>query len=62
MDDMYMLIAIGLCVFAFLALLLGIGQFYGGQWNLVAQGVTKFIMVIVGFAFAAFVIVRLMKK
>lgn len=62
MDDMYVLVSVGLCIFVFLAILLGIGQFYGGQWNIIAQGVVKFILLIVAFAFAALVIVRLMKK
>jgi len=62
MDDAYVVIAIVLCVFAFLAVLLGIGQFYGGEWNTVAQGVAEFIMLIMGFCFAAIVIVRLMGR
>lgn len=62
MDEMYAVLGIGLCVFAFLAILLGLGSFYGGNWELVAQGVTKFILIIVGFAFAAYVLVKLMEK
>ncbi len=62
MDEMYVIIGIGLCVFAFLAILLGLGEFYGGDWETVAQGVTKFILIIVGFSFAAYVLVRLGRR
>jgi len=62
MDDLYAIIGIGLCVFAFLIIMLGIGSFYGGDWETVSQGVTKFILLIVGFAFGAYVLVNLMGK
>jgi len=62
MDEMYAIIGIGICVFAFLAILLGLGSFYGGDWETVAQGVTKFILIITGFAFAVYVLVNLMGK
>jgi hypothetical protein len=62
MDDMMAVIIIGICVFVFLAAMLGIGEFYGGQWSIVAQGVTKFILLIVAFAFGCFVLVRLVNK
>ena len=62
MDEMYAIIAIGLCIFAFLIILLGLGSFYGGNWELVAQGVTKFLLIIVGFSFAAYVLVNLMGR
>lgn len=62
MDDAYVIITIGLCIFAFLAVLLGIGSFYGGDWQTVAQGVTQFILLIVGFCFAAVVVVRIMER
>jgi len=59
MDEMAAVVIIGICIFAFLLVLLGIGEFYGGQWSLVAQGVVKFMLLIVGFCFAAYVIVKL---
>jgi hypothetical protein len=62
MDDTYALIAIGLCIFAFLLVLLGVGSFYGGDMNTIAIGVTKFILLIVAFAYGAFIVWRLMKK
>lgn len=62
MDEVYALIGIGLCIFCFLAVLLGIGEFYGGDWQLVAQGVTKVILIIVAFAFACFVLVKIMGR
>ena len=62
MDEMYAIIGIGISVFAFLIILLGLGSFYGGDWELVAQGVTQFILIIVGFAFGAYVLVKVMGK
>lgn len=62
MDEMYAVIGIGLCIFAFLIILLGLGSFYGGDWELVAQGVTQFILIVVGFAFAVYVLVKLMER
>ena len=62
MDEMYAVIGIGICVFAFLIILLGLGSFYGGNWELVAQGVTKFLLIVVGFAFGAYVLVKLMGR
>ena len=62
MNEMFAVIGIGLCVFAFLLILLGIGSFYGGDWELVAQGVSKFILIVVGFAFASYILVNLMGK
>ena len=62
MDEMFSIISIGVCIFIFLALLLGIGSFYGGEWELVSQGVAKFFLLIVGFAFGAYVLVRWMES
>lgn len=58
MDDWIGLISVGVCIFVFLAILLGIGSFYGGDWETVSIGVAKFFLLIVGFAFAAFVLVK----
>lgn len=58
----FAVVAIGLSIFVFLAILLGIGEFYGGDWQTVAQGVTKFILIIVGFAVGSYVVVALMEK
>lgn len=62
MDEMYAVLGIGLCIFVFLVILLGLGSFYGGDWELVAQGVTKFILIITGFSFAVYVLVKLMGR
>jgi len=61
-NEMYAVIGIGLCIFAFLALLLGIGQAYGGQWQLVAQGVATFIFIIVAFAVGMYVLFSLLGR
>lgn len=62
MDDMYAVIAIVLCIFAFLLVLLGLGEFYGGEWSLIAQGLAKFILLVMAFCFGAFVLVRLVGR
>jgi len=62
MDELVAIISIFLCIFCFLALLLGLGSFYGGDWQLVAQGVTNVILIIVGFAFACFVLVKIVGR
>jgi len=60
MDESVAVVMIGICVAVFLLILLGIGSFYGGDWETVAQGVTQFILLIVAFAVGSFVIVKLM--
>jgi hypothetical protein len=62
MNEMYAVVGIGLCIFVFLAFLLGLGSFYGGQWEAVSQGVAKFILLIVGFAIGAFVLIRVLGR
>ena len=62
MNEMFAILGIGLSVFCFLMLLLGLGEFYGGDWETVAQGVTVFILVIVGFALGAFVLMKVVEK
>jgi hypothetical protein len=61
-NEAYAIIGIGICIMLFLLVLLGIGEFYGGDWNTVAQGVAKFILLIVGFAFGAYVLVKLLER
>lgn len=56
MNEAYAVIGIGICIMLFLLVLLGIGEFYGGDWNVVAQGVAKFTLLIVGFAFGVYVL------
>jgi len=62
MNELYAILAIFICLFGFLLLLLGLGSVYGGDWELVAQGVTKFIVLILIFAFAAYVLVKVMGR
>jgi hypothetical protein len=62
MDEASAILGIGVCLFAFLAVLLGIGSFYGGDWQLVAQGITQFFLIIVGFSFGAYVLIKIMEK
>lgn len=53
------IIFIYLAVFSFLLFLLVFGEVQGGEWQTVAQGLTKFSLVIVGFTTAVLVIVKL---
>jgi len=62
MDEMFAVVGIGLCLFAFLLVLLGLGSFYGGEWEIIAQGVTKFMVLVVGFAFGAYVLFKIMGR
>lgn len=62
MDEMLSLVIVGLCIAAFLIILLGVGSFFGGDWELVAQGVASFIMVIVGFVYGCIVVTIVMGK
>jgi len=62
MDEVYAIVGIGLSLFAFLLILLGIGSFYGGDWELIAQGVTKFILIVVGFSFGCYVLVKILER
>lgn len=61
-DEGAALLIIGVCIFMFAALLLGIGSVYGGSWEVVAQGVIGFIVVITCFAFGCYVAVQLMER
>ena len=62
MNEAFAIVGIGLCIFIFCGILLGIGSFYGGDWELVSQGVTQFILLVVGFAFGAYVLVKLLRR
>lgn len=57
---MLKVVVVGVCIFAFLAIMLVFGFYYGGDtWNTVAQGVAKFIIVITVAIMAFFVIIHL---
>lgn len=62
MDDMFAVVGIGLSVCIFLLILLGIGEFYGGSWNTIAQGVAPFILLVTVFALGCYVLVRWLNK
>lgn len=61
MDEILAVVGIGLCICIFLIIIVSIGSFYGGSWDLVAQGVTKFILLIVAFSIGAFVLMKNME-
>lgn len=59
-DDLALkVIVVGICIFAFLAIMLVFGSYYGDPWNAVAQGVAKFIIVITICIMAFIVIAHL---
>lgn len=62
MDELYAVLSIGVCIFLFLLVILALGSFYGGSWELIAQGVTPFILLIVGFSFGAYVLIKLLES
>lgn len=61
-NEMYAAIGIGVCITAFLAILLGIGDAYGGDWQTVAQGVATFTIIIVAFAIGCYVLFNLVSR
>ena len=62
MDELNAIVIIGICIVAFLLIMIGVGEFYGGDWQTIAQGVSSFILIIVGFAFGSFVLVKVMER
>lgn len=62
MDLMYALLGIGLAFFAFLLSLILVAELLGGEWVLIAQGLTAFMPWVVVFALAFFVLVALMGR
>lgn len=62
MDDIFQPIVVGLCIFIFALILTGIGSFYGGDWETVAQGVTMFLLIIVGFYYGALVLMKVLGR
>ena len=56
------IIFIYMAVFIFLLFLLVFGEVQGGEWQTVAQGVARFSLLIVGFATAVLVIVKLIGR
>lgn len=57
-DEILAPVLIGLAIFAVALIVMAMGEFYGSGWNTVAQGVTTFTIVIVIFAFAAYVLIK----
>jgi len=62
MDDIYQPLTVGLAALLFILVLAGIGEFYGGDWQTVAQGVTMFILIIVGFYVGAWTLMQLIGR
>jgi hypothetical protein len=62
MNEAAAIVGIGISIFAFLLVLVGIGSFYGGDWQLVAQGIAQFILIVVAICFGFFVLVKIMER
>lgn len=62
MDDIFQPLAVGLVALLFILVLNGIGSFYGGDWVTVAQGVTGFILIVVGVFVAAWVLMQITRR
>ena len=62
MDEAFSLLGVGLSVFAFAVILLCLGTYAGGNWEAVSQGITLFLLIVVGFFFAAYVLKNVMEK
>jgi hypothetical protein len=61
-NNILAVIGILIAIFSFLLVLLGIGQYFGGSWNDVAQGVAKFILVITVFALGVYTLFYLVGR
>ena len=62
MEEAYALVGVGLSVFAFALILLALGTYAGGNWEAISQGISVFLMIVVGFFFAAYVLKNVMEK
>ena len=64
MADEHVLAVIGICVaiFGFLAVMLGVGSYFGGSWIPVTNGVAKYIFVITCFGLGAYVLFYLVGR
>lgn len=62
MSEAYQIVAIGLSILAFLLILLSLGAWAGGNWEAISQAVSSLILVIIGFCFAAYVLMNLMRR
>lgn len=61
-DEMLGVILIGIAIFIVLIVIIIFGEVSGGSWQLVSQGVTKFIVVITIFAYAIYALVKVLGR
>ena len=62
MDELYALFTAGLSIFIFALILLGLGSYAGGNWEAISQGITVFLFIVIGFFYAAYILVNVMRK
>lgn len=53
-NTVFAVIGILIAIFSFLLVLLAVGQYFGGSWGPVTQGVAKYILILTVFGLAAF--------
>ena len=61
-DTVISVIGILVAIFSFLLVLLAVGQYFGGDWSSVTQGVAKFILIITVFGLACFALFQLVGR
>lgn len=61
-DEMLGVILIGIAIFIVLVVVIVFGEISGGSWQLVSQGVTKFIVVITIFGYAVYALVKVLGR
>ena len=62
MDEAFALVGVGLCVFAFCIILLGLGSWQGGNWEAIAQAVISVVGLIAAIFLAAFVLKNIIDR
>lgn len=60
-DEVFTVVVVGLSVLIFSLILLGLGSWYGGNWEAVAQGIVAFMGVVVAFYVAAMVLIKFIR-
>lgn len=59
---MVRMILVGIAIFIVLLIVVAFGEVAGGSWQLVSVGVTKFIIIITVFAYALFILVKVVGR
>lgn len=60
-DEVFTVVVVGLAVLIFSLILLGLGSWYGGNWEAVAQGIVAFMGIVVAFYIGALALIKFVK-